>query len=94
MFENTPDFLILVELELVPRNKLPSTLRLLMNTRTHLECTDTEDRRFWHRLTTALGTPLSVSSLQVNSEIAVSNTETNINFQTDEHDESTPLLFS
>ncbi|KAF4528033.1 hypothetical protein B566_EDAN016423, partial [Ephemera danica] len=61
MFENKPDFLILVELERLHQNDLPSTLRLLMSTRTYLECphVGSDMTRFWTRLKLALEEPLA-----------------------------------
>jgi hypothetical protein len=63
MFEGNPDFLILVELQRLSRDDLPSTLRLLMSTRTYLECPREggDMTSFWSRLKYALGKPLSLS---------------------------------
>jgi hypothetical protein len=64
MFENNADFLVLVELTRLPRDELPSTLRLLMSTRTYLEWPvqggEVDMNRFWSRLRTALGQPLAL----------------------------------
>ncbi|KAF4528837.1 hypothetical protein B566_EDAN014556, partial [Ephemera danica] len=63
MFENNPDFLILVELEKLHQNDLPSTLRLMMSTRTYLECPSvgSDMTSFWTRFKLALGQPLAVT---------------------------------
>ncbi|KAF4523725.1 hypothetical protein B566_EDAN011589 [Ephemera danica] len=60
------NFLILLELERVPRNRLPLSLRLLMASRTYLEWPDEGGKHrsigrhaFWRRLKLALGTPLA-----------------------------------
>ncbi|KAF4532720.1 hypothetical protein B566_EDAN017055 [Ephemera danica] len=64
MFENNPDFLILVELEKLRQKDLPSTLRLLMSTRTYLECprAGADMTNFWIRLKQALGQPLGMTN--------------------------------
>ncbi|KAF4529223.1 hypothetical protein B566_EDAN017592 [Ephemera danica] len=64
MFENNPDFLILVELEKLRQKDLPSTLRLLMSTRTYLECppAGADMSNFWIRLKQALGQPLWITN--------------------------------
>jgi hypothetical protein len=62
MFEENPDFLILVELEKLQQKDLPSTLRLLMSTRTYLECprAGLDMSNFWIRLKEALGQPIGI----------------------------------
>ncbi|KAF4529224.1 hypothetical protein B566_EDAN017593, partial [Ephemera danica] len=64
MFEDNPDFLILVELEKLLQKDLPSTLRLLMSTRTYLECphAGADMTNFWIRLKQALGQPLGMTN--------------------------------
>ncbi|KAF4521203.1 hypothetical protein B566_EDAN011488, partial [Ephemera danica] len=60
IFENNPEFLILVELQRLRQKDIPSTLRLLMCTRTYLECPEDESDMsgFWKRLTKILGEPI------------------------------------
>ncbi|KAF4532110.1 hypothetical protein B566_EDAN006204, partial [Ephemera danica] len=52
IFENNPEFLVLIELQRLRQKDLPSTLRLLMCTRTYLECPEegSEMSGFWKRL--------------------------------------------
>jgi hypothetical protein len=59
MFQHSFNFLILVELEPIKDADLPSTLRLLMGTRTYLEWSQSRMNRFWERLEIALGPPIA-----------------------------------
>lgn len=61
MFEKNTNFLILVELARLSRDNIPSPLRLLMSTRTYLECPreGNDMTSFWYRLKFALGPPIS-----------------------------------
>ncbi|KAF4532587.1 hypothetical protein B566_EDAN010048 [Ephemera danica] len=70
MFENNTEFLILVELERLHQDDLPSTLRLLMSTRTYLECPrlGADMTSFWTRLKLGLGQPLAVTQPPCNDE--------------------------
>ncbi|KAF4527535.1 hypothetical protein B566_EDAN016269 [Ephemera danica] len=65
MFEDNPEFLILVELEKLSAKDIPSTLRLMMSTRTYLECprAGLDMSNFWTRLKLALGKPLRITPL-------------------------------
>ncbi|KAF4527684.1 hypothetical protein B566_EDAN012650, partial [Ephemera danica] len=60
IFEKNPEFLILIELQRVRQKDLPSSLRLLMCTRTYLECPEegTDMSSFWRRLKKILGEPI------------------------------------
>ncbi|KAF4524637.1 hypothetical protein B566_EDAN014269 [Ephemera danica] len=60
IFENNPEFLILIELQRLRQKDLPSTLRLLMCTRTYLECPEegSDMSSFWRRLAKILGEPI------------------------------------
>ncbi|KAF4525886.1 hypothetical protein B566_EDAN015171 [Ephemera danica] len=82
MFENTADFLILVELERLDRKTLPSTLRLLMSTKTYLEWpTEGNLVHFWRRLKNTLGPPLAITHPKLcddKSPLACSDSEENL----------------
>ncbi|KAF4525580.1 hypothetical protein B566_EDAN010439 [Ephemera danica] len=79
MFEQqAEDFLVLVELERLPRDKLPSTLRLLMSTRTYLEWNG-EQQVFIQRLSNALGKPLARTHSDVSLRYS-KNTDVSLRF--------------
>jgi hypothetical protein len=79
MFETSPEFLILIEVERIIKKDISSALRLLISTKTYLEWPGEGNdlERFWFCLKESLGPPLATTQARV-SDIELNISEDDI----------------